>query len=82
MMEDARQDVLERHVGKTTMYSCTGADWRELGEEDYVHCTGADWRELGEDYVHCTAVQELTGESQVRTMYTVQLYRSRLERAR
>jgi hypothetical protein len=33
MMDDARQDVLERHVGRTTMYSCTGADWRELGED-------------------------------------------------
>jgi hypothetical protein len=59
MMEDARQDVLERHVGRTTMYSCTGADWRELGE-DYVHCTAVQEQaeELGENFVHCTAVQE------------------------
>ncbi len=34
-------------------------------------CTGAGWRELGEDYVHCTDVQEKTGESLVRTMYTI-----------
>ena len=30
MVENARDEVLSRHVGMTTTYTCTGSDWREL----------------------------------------------------
>ena len=30
MVDKARVDVLQRHVGLTTTYTCTGSDWREL----------------------------------------------------
>ena len=30
VLEEARQDVLSRHRGLTTTYTCTASDWREL----------------------------------------------------
>ncbi|XP_023330537.1 mitochondrial chaperone BCS1 isoform X2 [Eurytemora carolleeae] len=31
MLEEAKADVLTRHEGTTSMYHCTGSDWREMG---------------------------------------------------
>ena len=30
MLDEAREDVLARHKGLTTTYTCTGSEWREL----------------------------------------------------
>lgn len=30
MLDEAREDVLARHTGLTTTYTCTGSEWREL----------------------------------------------------
>ena len=68
MMEAARQDVLARHEGRTSMYTCTGADWRQLGGENQAkHLLGLTAM-LYNVHVYTVRVQEQTGASwEVRT---------------